>query len=257
MDPRKLPPNVALIEPNPPPPQSLVGALIGNLRQQIVAGLLLVLPFVITAWIVYWLYTFLENYAIGPVARLVVKVAGERGDAVLPHWFMPYVAPALGGAIILAGLYFLGFFARARAGRVLDAILLRLPIITPIHKSVRQIFTAIGGGGELTRFQRAVLVEFPHPGMRVPGFVTATCRDTATDETILCVYVPTTPVPTSGYMLLVPEDQVSELNWNIEQSVQAVVSFGLAAPPEVSYRKVSSPRGVPPERVPRPQDSRV
>ena len=87
------------------------------------------------------------------------------------------------------------------------------------------------------RPQRVVLVAFPHPGMRVPAFVTATCRDVETQKALLCVYVPTTPVPTSGYFLIVPEDEVTELDWSPEQTLQTIISGGLTAPPEVRYFK--------------------
>ncbi|MEZ6104638.1 MAG: DUF502 domain-containing protein [Pirellulaceae bacterium] len=89
------------------------------------------------------------------------------------------------------------------------------------------------------QFQRVVLVEFPHPGMKVPGFVTSTCTDRLTGETILCVYVPTTPVPTSGYMLLVPERSVLDLSWDVQETIQAIVSGGITVPQYVDYH--SSP----------------
>jgi uncharacterized membrane protein len=100
---------------------------------------------------------------------------------------------------------------------------------------VRQVFGVLEMQPGKQRAQRLVLVEFPHPGMKVPAFVTSTCRDIETQKVILCVYVPTTPVPTSGYFLLVPEVDVTELNWGTEQSLQAIISAGFTAPPEVSY----------------------
>lgn len=212
-----------------------------SLRRRMLAGLLFVLPFVVTAWIVYWLYSFLENLVIGPAARLVVQLIERRADVGLPFWFVNYVAPLIGVVAVLVLLYVLGFFARVRADRILDAILLRVPIITSIHKAVSQAFATFRGSNELSRFRRAVLVAFPHPGMRVPGFVTASCRDKLTQKTILCVYVPTTPIPTSGYVLLVPEEEVTELNWDLEQTLQAVVSFGITAPAEVSYQRSAAP----------------
>jgi uncharacterized membrane protein len=216
-------------------PPSLVRRVIGNIRGRVLAGVLLVLPFAITAWIVLWLFRLLQGYVISPVAKLVVMAVGEGEDATLPLWFVQYAAPWIAMVAVIAILYFLGFFARARAVRLLDAILLRAPIITPIHKSVRQVFNALGGSHDLSRFRRAVLVEFPHPGIKTPGFVTATCRDEATQKTILCVYVPTTPLPTTGYMLLIPEEHVTELDWNMEETIQAVVSFGITAPGHVRY----------------------
>ena len=76
--------------------------------------------------------------------------------------------------------------------------------------------------------------------MRVPAFVTSSCKDIHTGKTILCVYVPTTPVPTSGYMLLVPEEDVTELNWDLNDTLQAIVSGGISVPEEVGYYPESS-----------------
>jgi uncharacterized membrane protein len=199
------------------------------------AGLLMVLPFVVTGWIVVWLYRFFETAAIRPTARLVVTIVEGQTGAALPPWFTHFVAPLIGVLGVLGSLYFLGFIARSRAEHALDALLLRVPVVTSVHKAVRQLFGALSGSNELKRFERVVLVEFPHPGMRVPAFVTAYCRDTSTGKTILCVYVPTTPMPTSGYMILVPEEKVTDLDWPVDQTVQAVVSFGITAPDKVRY----------------------
>jgi uncharacterized membrane protein len=209
---------------------------LGSVRRQVVAGLLLVLPFLVTFWIVYWLYTTLEDYVIAPAARLVVYlIEGRTGGAELPPWFANFVAPLLGIVGVVFLLYFLGGLARSRLAGVIDYLLLRVPVVKVIHNAVSRVFQSLKGQGDLTRFKRVVLVSFPHPGMRVPGFVTSSCRDAETQKTILCVYIPTTPVPTSGYMLLIPEEEVTELDWDLEETVQAVVSFGITAPAQVRY----------------------
>jgi uncharacterized membrane protein len=84
---------------------------------------------------------------------------------------------------------------------------------------------------------KMVLVPFPHQGTKVPAFVTATCRDLDTQRVLVCVYVPTTPVPASGFFLLVPEEDITELNWSVEETLQAVISGGLTTPPNVCYYK--------------------
>jgi uncharacterized membrane protein len=214
-----------------PPTKRGLGSALAHLRARIIAGLLLVLPFVVTFWIVYWLYTTLDLYVISPVSQLVVRAAaGSRVDAVLQ-----YVAPLVGLALVGLFLYFLGFVARSRVIRLFDTFLLRVPIVTSIYSAASRMFQSLGGTGDMSRFKRVVLVSFPHLGMRVPGFVTSSCRDLSTGRTILCVYVPTTPIPTSGYMLLVPEEEVTDLDWSLEETIQAVVSFGLTAPEEVRY----------------------
>jgi uncharacterized membrane protein len=208
------------------------------IRARIFGGLLLVLPILVTFWVIHWLYSGLETYVIDPLAQLVLwKVQGRQPETELPPWFEMYAAPLIALLVVLLLLYGLGFFVRSRLRRVLDWFLLRLPVISVVYNGVRKVMQALEGQPGRQRPQRAVLVAFPHPGMRVPAFVTGTCRDVETQKVILCVYVPTTPVPTSGYFLLVPEDEVTELNWTPEQALQAIISAGLTAPPEVRYFK--------------------
>ena len=72
--------------------------------------------------------------------------------------------------------------------------------------------------------------------MKAPAFVTGESVDVSTGRTILCVYVPTTPVPTSGYMLMVEQEDVIELNWDLEETLQAIVSGGITVPETVTYQ---------------------
>jgi uncharacterized membrane protein len=188
-----------------------------------------------------------ESYVIDPLAQLVLwKVQGRQPETELPVWFEHYAAPLIALLIVLLLLYGLGFFVRSRLRRAIDWVLLRLPMISIVYNGVRQVVQALEKQPGRQRPQRAVLVAFPHPGMRVPAFVTGTCRDVETQKVILCVYVPTTPVPTSGFFLLVPEDEVTELNWTPEQTLQAIISAGLTAPPEVVYFRTGSVAGVVP-----------
>jgi uncharacterized membrane protein len=221
-----------------------LGAALAHLRARIIAGLVMVLPFVVTFWIVYWLYTWLDLYAISPMSRLVMRVTtGSRIDVVLE-----YAAPLVGIALVGILLYFLGFVAHSRIVRVFDNFFLRVPVVTSIYSAASRVFQSLGGEGELSRVKRVVLVPFPHLGMRVPAFVTSSCRDEATGRTILCVYVPTAPMPMSGYLLMVPEEDVIDLNWTLEETLQAMFSFGLTAPPEIQYH--GSPRPAAPRVEP-------
>jgi uncharacterized membrane protein len=211
-----------------------------SIRGRVLGGLMLVLPILITFWVIYWLYSTLERYVIDPLALLVTwKVRGGQSDVELPIWFERYAAPLIGILIALLLLYALGFFVHSRLRRFLDWLLLRMPVISLVYNGVKNVFQALDKQPDKQRPQRMVLVAFPHPGMRVPAFVTSSCRDIETQKVILCVYVPTTPVPTSGYFLLVPEEEVTELNWSSEQALQAIISAGITAPPEVGYFKAA------------------
>lgn len=203
---------------------------------------MLVLPVAITLWVFYWIYSTLEQFIIEPLAKLVLwKAEGLRPDEKLPDWFEFYVAPLLGILLALALLYALGFFVNSRLRRLFDWILLRVPVVSVIYSAVGKVFQTLDRQRNEQPPQRVVLVAFPHPGMRVPAFVTATTRDAVTGKTLLCVYVPTTPVPTSGYFLLVPEEDVIELDWTPEQTLQTIISAGLTVPPEVRFFKPPSP----------------
>ncbi len=226
----------ALVGIPAPPERRGISAVLSNMRGRIIAGLLLVLPFVVTFWIVYWLYATLDVYVFSPMAWLVVRAFGvSQVNAFLPAWFSDYISPVAGLISVGVLLYFLGFFAHTRLARAFDTFLLRVPIVTSIYSAASRMFQSLGGTGDMSRFKRVVLVSFPHVGMRAPAFVTSSCRDESTGKTILCVYVPTTPIPTSGYMLMVPEDEVTDLDWTLEETIQAVVSFGLTAPDQVQY----------------------
>jgi uncharacterized membrane protein len=201
---------------------------------------MVLLPILVTVWIIRWLYTTLEYYVIGPLAGMVVwKVLQLKGTSEAAPWFENYVAPVIAVILALAILYCCGVLAHSRLRRMLDETMLRVPLVSQIYDSVRNVIQCFEKPTGKPTPQRVVLVAFPHPGMRLPAIVTSSCRDGTTAKTILCVYVPTTPIPTSGFFLMVPEEDVTELNWDVQQTLQAIISGGLTAPPEVTYYRTA------------------
>jgi uncharacterized membrane protein len=149
--------------------------------------------------------------------------------------FEQVFAPLIALLTVIFILYVLGLLVRSGLVRAIDAVLLRVPVVTVVYNVARNVVRSLQGEPDFSRFQRVVLVAFPHPGMRVPAFVTASCRDELTGKRILCVYVPTTPVPASGYMILVPEEEVTELDWTVEETVRAIISGGISTPATLRY----------------------
>jgi uncharacterized membrane protein len=206
------------------------------------------MPLLLTLWIFSWLYSILEQKVIDPLAALLLwKLKWTTSSTELPYWFETYAAPPIALAVALLLLYFLDLLADTRLHRGVGWTLKRVPLFSHIYNPIQQVFQSMDQAPEQAP-QRMVLVTFPHPGVKLPAFVTGTCRDVETQRLILCVYVPTTPVPTSGFFLLVPEEEVTELNWNTEQALQAVMSGGFAHPREVSYFSLKAP----PNNNPRP-----
>ncbi len=208
-----------------------------RLRLRLFQGVLAVGPIAVTFWIFFWLYNTLRHVVIDPVAKVVLYLWGQplADGETLPPFIATYIAPAMAVAIVLSFLYVMGSLFQSQIHKTIDWLLLKAPIVNTIYSAVQKVFESIGRQTDTPQFQRVVLVAFPHPGMRVPGFVTSTCRDAQTGKTILCVYVPTTPVPSSGYMLLIPEEEVTELDWDLNETLQAIVSGGISVPPQVNY----------------------
>jgi uncharacterized membrane protein len=100
---------------------------------------------------------------------------------------------------------------------------------------VRNVFQALGSLDHDQRFRRVVLVEFPSPGSRALAFVTKSLQDTETEKTILCVCLLTGVFPPAGFTLFVPEENVVELDWTVNQTLQAILSGGITAPAAIRY----------------------
>ena len=209
-----------------------------------------VLPVFITFAVIRWLYETLYIYALGPIADFLREwyIADGTADAIngamndTSGYYLDLLVSILAVVSLLAILFIAGMFAKSRLHQIFDWVLLKVPGIKTIYAAVSNVFNAVSGTTGVRDFKRVVLVEFPHPGMKAPAFVTNECTDIATNKTILCVYVPTTPVPTSGYMLMVPEDKVVPLNWDLEKTLQAIVSGGLTVPGQVSYVPIALPK---------------
>jgi uncharacterized membrane protein len=106
--------------------------------------------------------------------------------------------------------------------------------VTTIYQAVRGVFQSLNQKGA-SKFKRVVSVAYPHAAIRVPGFVMKSMTDVDTGRTILSVFVPFAPLPTSGFVLLVPEDDVIDLGWTVNEAMQGVVSGGLSMPSTVRF----------------------
>lgn len=240
-----LPPNPprsdATPTPTPTPPPSDGDPLrmrfpwLAAFRRRVISGLIFALPIAITFWIIYWLYSTLQNLVLDPGARLIKRATVRAGLENLPAWWTEYVSPlvALGLAVVL--LYFLGHFGRTRISRAIDWLLLRVPIVSIIFKAVRNVFHSLGESQTAGKFKRVVLVPFPSREVRSPAFVTRTMTDERTGRTVLCVYIPYAPLPTTGLVLVVPEEEVLELNWDVNEVMQAIISFGISTPTTIRF----------------------
>ena len=232
------------VNPVPPPDRrrphvldgsSAVRALVDSMRTRIISGLILALPIALTFWIIYQLYLTLNKTILEPATGVVRILLGYREGFNPNGTWERYVSPLI--AIFLVGslLYVLGLFARSGLRRALDWVLLHLPGVTTIYKALSSVFQSLESGGQGSAFQRVVLVEFPHPGMKALGFVTKTLADASTGKAILCVCVLTGVVPPAGFTLYVPETDVTDVDWSVNQALQAIISGGINTPTVIHY----------------------
>lgn len=178
-------------------------------------GLLVMVPLVMTAWVVRALISGIDDF-FGTT-----------------EW-MPYHVPGVGLVLSLAVILVSGFLARNFVGNFviewLSETLNRIPLIGAIYGSVRQVMTTILGGSE-KKFGRVVLVEYPRREAWTIGFVTS--ENVRSDigsnfsDRLIAVYVPTTPNPTSGFLIFVPEKDLKPLQLKVEDALKYVVSLGI------------------------------
>jgi uncharacterized membrane protein len=197
------------------------------LRKWLFTGLLVVVPGVITAWVLNWIIGALDQtLAILP-------------DAWQPDKLLGLHLPGFGVLLTLAILLTVGALASNFAGRKLvvwgDRLVSRIPVVRSIYSSVKQVSdTLFSESGNA--FRTAVLVQWPREGVWTVAFVTgAPSGEVATylrDE-FVSVYVPTTPNPTSGYFIIVRKSDCVELEMSVDAALKYIVSMGVVAPPDL------------------------
>lgn len=185
-----------------------------------------------------------QQAIIDRIARKITFAVQEIPDApvaALAGDYLPWIIPCVAVLLTLSILYLLGFMGASVFGRRLirfvEWFFEKLPLVKPVYKSTKQIVKTLGGGSDM-HFRRVVLVEFPRPGMKCIGFLTAVMKDIDTGRQMASVFVSTTPNPTTGYMQIVPLDEVSETHWSVEEAVKLLMSGGIISPPKVPFDKI-------------------
>jgi len=193
-----------------------MNGILKHLKGRFVAGLFVLIPVGITIFILKFLFNFADGI-LGPyLAELVTAVT--RHEAYIPGMGM------LTGALVV---YLTGLLATNVLGTRLlrwwDGLLARIPLVKSIYTSSKQLIQVFKEGKG--SYRRAVFVEWPRPGVRAIGFVTAELvRD---GERLVVVYIPTMPNPTSGFALFFREAEVAESGMTVEEAVKFVVSGGV------------------------------
>ena len=207
--------------------KSIRPALPQRLRNYLLAGILVTAPAAITFWLAWQFISFVD-------ARVTPLVPAQWQ----PDVFLPFGLPGIGLLIVFIGLTVIGMFAAGIVGRWLmrtsEWILGRVPVVRSLYSAVKQIFETVLAARS-DAFRECVLIQYPRPGSWAIGFITGKTEghiQEITDEQVVNVFLPTTPNPTSGFLLFLPRDEITKLVMSVEEGLKMVVSAGIVTPPD-------------------------
>jgi uncharacterized membrane protein len=208
-----------VVEPLEPP------SLIGRLRTYVLTGVVVTAPISITIFLLWEFLTFLDT-----------QVGGLIPARYNPETYLPFSLPGLGLLVILAFLTMVGMLAAGLAGRTLvrmgERLLSRMPVVRSVYGALKQIFETVLAQKSKS-FREVVLIEYPRRGIGAIGFVTGPTRgevQARAGEELVNVFLPTTPNPTSGFLLFVPKSDLVHLDMTIEEGIKMVISGGIVSP---------------------------
>ncbi|MBI5044173.1 MAG: DUF502 domain-containing protein [Nitrospirae bacterium] len=194
----------------------------GHIKRYLITGILVITPIWGTYLIFKTLLTSMEN------------LLGDYASSHFPEFYIP----GLGIITLLIFIFLIGLLTANFIGKKLldlwERLLKKVPVVSSIYSALKQIvdsFSMQGSGN----FSRVVLIEYPRKGVHTIGFVTGTSKGEVQDKTkekVLNVFVPTTPNPTAGFLLLVPEADVIPLDMKVEDGMKMIISCGIITPPE-------------------------
>jgi uncharacterized membrane protein len=200
-------------------------SLAARLRAYFLAGVIVTAPIGITVLLVWQFITFLDSH--------VASLIPERYN---PETYLPFSVPGLGLLVTIAFLTLVGFLAAGLAGRTLvrigERLLSRMPIVRSVYGTLKQIFETVLAQSSRS-FREVVLVEYPRRGIGAIAFVTGSSRDETSaspEEELVHVFLPTTPNPTSGFLLFVPRRELVHLDMTVEEGMKLVISGGIVGP---------------------------
>jgi len=217
----------------------------GRIGRRLMAGVISAAPLVVTWVILAFLFDQLARVGrplIVGLARAVRPTLPPLADLLMNDVLLS----VLGVAVVVFAIYLLGWLAERVIGRrvlgLFDTVLQRIPLVDTIYRATRR-FLEVAASSDEKKKQRVVLIAFPSPEMKTVGLLTQTLTDSNTGGQLAVVYVPTTPNPTSGYLEIMPMENVVLTDWTFEEAMAFIVTAGSNAPPAVNYRTSVAPKG--------------
>ena len=210
-----------------------------SLRSNFLTGLIIIAPITLTAWLMWSVVGWIDSrfWSIVP-------------DTYQPHRYVQTLyniqlndqidIRGVGLVVFLAFTIFVGWLGKGFVGRSLlrygESLVERMPVVRTVYGSVKQIAETVFNQKN-SSFDKACLIEYPRKGIWAIGFIATSARGeiekySPKDDHLVSVFVPTTPNPTSGFMLFLPSKDINELAMSVEEAAKLVISAGLVYPAE-------------------------
>ena len=203
-------------------------SLLAPWRASFFTGLAVVLPGFITLAIVKWFFGTVSSLTDMLLFFLPSNVTHENNGFGPVHWYWSLLALAVAALLVT----FVGLLTRYYMGKRLielaDNLMLRVPILNKIYGTIKQVDQAFSSSKK-SSFQTVALVEYPREGIYSVGFITSEQADAVrkvTHQNCLCVFIPTTPLPTGGFLIVVPEEKVIKLDMTVAEGFKYIISIG-------------------------------
>jgi uncharacterized membrane protein len=210
-------------------------SLFARWRASFFTGLLIVLPGVVTLAVVKWFFGTVSSFTDALLFFLphylkpkLIYVNGQSG-AMFWYWSLLALVVGVVSVSVVGGMtrYYIGKRLIAWA----DSVMLRVPVLNKIYGTIKQVDEAFTSGKK-SSFKTVVLVEYPREGIYSVGFITSEQADEVeakTNQKCVCVFIPTTPIPTGGFLIIVPEEKVIKLDMSVADGFKYIISLGAIA----------------------------
>ena len=185
-----------------------------QIKRHLIAGLLAIVPIALTFWILRFLFRFLDSFTAPILKNIRIEI------------------PGLGIILTLLFIFLLGLFITNVLGKTIfnwgERILTKLPLVNTIYNAVKQITNAFSGKS-MKNFKQVIFIQYPRKGLWTMCFVTNQSKNESGDE-FYHVFVPTTPNPTSGVFIVIPQKDAVHPDISVEEGLKSIISGGIIDP---------------------------
>lgn len=194
--------------------------LLTRIRKNIITGIFVIIPLALSLWIVIKIFLMVDNWIY----------------SLLPVSFEEHMVPGVGFIIFLVIAYIIGLLTKFYIGRKIidlgNALISGIPFFNKIYRAIQQIVDSIANPNKKV-LEKVVLIEYPQKGSYCLGFMTSSkCEESMAkiDPTMVSVFLPTSPNPTTGFLIFIPASKITEIEMAPETAIKLILSFGILTP---------------------------